>query len=903
MKSKRSKIMLALAFVCIFAVTFSAFNLIFANKRSARAEDTDAFVKTAVQTTNAVVLTPTAGGGVTATGNQTNDRTVVVFDHAISLGSKINFTVKINADVTDTGKNDALKTSVYSALYFAQATKTEDGFSATDFYFNRTTGNGMRLHLFTNSGDLKPQDRAMINIGTFTKKDIVNGDSVWGQLGDGANDLGWAFVNGKPIDVEIGKEKVGGVDKIYIQFTVDRRPGRPNLTVYKIPVNRSDLVATENDDGYYIAFEAANLHATERAVSVELSEITHVETGLIVTPESVFLKPTQTETLIVTDKATQQVLTTGLTFASDNTSVAKVDSAGVITAVGAGSAKITVTTADDEGEAYVTVADNITLSTQSLELFTGQSATLIATTNPSGLPVIWESDNDQVATVNDGIITATGVGTANVKATIRNFEIGDLEISASAAVTVTEYVKPADIHGDDFDVVYSDGIIIGGTGGAYSEGVYTYSGTTQSGYSYLVLDDGLLFDNPVYFDFINTYDVSNTNDGNHMNRFFGISIVQGDRALLEAPDYVLGTDHGLQINFSANGGWWAWGGKFFMNYRTAVSGTVTSARTPENTGSLTGTDRFANAFCRAFADGMRIQVKIWKADDKLNVSFTPVFIEGEILTGEENLTYPNGGQHDYVGPYTLTFDYADVATGEGRFAVAVGTGNTVSGTVANMNYRIENFDKGTLYGVSLSRESVMLKTGGEHTLIATCNPATYIPADTEWVSSDPTVATVSANGVITAVAGGRTVITYTADGLSATCAVTVVQSLSVNSNSVSLKIGETFKIVATTVPEDIEILYASGNRNIAEVAADGTITAVAEGEVTIYVRAGGELFSEEITVTVTRETAPPTEEPTPSSCAGCSDSASTGIMGFALLGVALLGALLIIGIKRKAGKR
>lgn len=894
MRSKRSIAMWILAAVLVISFSFSALNFIFARQPAYTyaddpvvVGDTEEFVKTSVNPDNAVVLTANEGGGIIASGNQTNDRTVVVFDHAYTLGSKINFTIKIDADVTDTGNSDTLKGKVYSAIYFAQATKTENGFSASDFFFNRSSGNGMRLHLFTNDGDLKPQNRAMINIGTFTKKDIVNGDSVYSGLGDGANDLGWAFTNAKPIDIEIGVEKVGGIDKIYIQFTVDRRPARPNLTVYKVSIDQSDLIDTENSDGYYIAFEAANSDATERAVSAEISAITVTEAALLVTPESVFLKPTQTANLTVKNTLTQQVISEGLTFTSDNAGVATVDGEGKITAVKAGSAKITVSHTDiGTGEAYVTVADSVTLNSSAIELVTGQTTTLVATTNPTGLNVIWESDNTEVVTVNNGMIKALTVGTANIKATIKNFESGDLEISATAQITVREYVKPDDIHGEDFDVVYSDGIIIGGNGYSYDSGTYYYNGTVQAGYSYLVISDDMTFDKPISFDFINAYDVSNTDDANHMKRFFGISIVQGSAAELEAADYALDAPHGLQINFSSNGGWWSWGGKFFMNYKTSVSGTVSSLRTPENTGSLTGTDRFANAFCRAFADGMRIHVKIWKDGSELKVSFTPVFVEGTILDGSENLKYPNGGDYDFVGPYTMIFNYNEVATGEGNFAIAIGTGNTIEGTVANMNYSINNFDNGLLMGLKLDVESLMLKKGDKYVVKPIYNPSTYNVLEQEWTSSDQSVATVDDKGEITAVKAGTATITYTADGKSATCTVTVIESLSVNSHKITLEIGKTYKIEATTNPEGVEIIYASGNNNYATVSQDGVITAVAEGEVIIYVRAGGDLFTEEITVTVTKAKG------------GCSSNlASSGTA--IILGTVLLSAILFLSIKRK----
>ncbi|MBP5467482.1 MAG: Ig-like domain-containing protein [Clostridia bacterium] len=857
MKIKRNTVMSVLAAIFALSLSLFAAGLLFKSGYAVADGDdpsviaeTDEFVKTAVKEDNAVVLTATEDG-VTATGNQTDDRTVVVFDHAYIFGSKLNFTVQFNPDASGTGSDGSLKEKVYSALYFAQATKTEEGFSASDFYIKRSAGNGMFLHLFTNACDLQPGDRSMINVSTFTKKDIVNVDSLYGGMGDGAVDLGWAYANGKPFDVEIGTEKVGGEEKIYFKITIVR--GNVRTTVFKVQVNKTDLMGTANDEGFYVAFETANLHTAERAVSVEASKIDVVEAGLIIEPEDVFLKPTQTATLTVKDKVSQDVIAEGLTFASDNAAVATVNAEGKITAVKAGSAKITVSLTDGRtGEVYATVADGITLSQSTMNLSVGQTARLSATTNPTGLTVLWESDNEEVATVDNGIISAVGVGTATVKATVKNFETGNLEISAIAAINVSEYVKPDDIHDGELDVAYSDTIITGGSGYSYSNGTYVYNGTVQNGYSYLALADDLTFDSPVIFDFINKYDVSNTDDANHTNRFFGISIVQGDKETLVASDYAAGSSHGLQINFSSNGGWWAWGGKFFMHYTTSVSGEVNIRRTPENTGSLTGTDAFANAFCRAFAekDGARIQVKIWKADDKLKVSFTPVLGQDNVPDGTEGFTYPGGGNYDFIGPYTMSFDYASVATGEGNFALAVGTGNTISGTVATFDYTVGNLDVGLLNGVSLNRTSAVMKVGDTLTLTPVSEPSTYVPTSTEWTTSDSSVAVVSVNGEVAARGAGTAVITCTVDGLSATCTVLVIESLIVESNEVGLKVGKTYTIKATTDPEGVEITYASSDERVATVNSEGVITAVAEGTATIYVKAGGELFVEEIEVNV-----------------------------------------------------
>ena len=78
-------------------------------------------------------------------------------------------------------------------------------------------------------------------------------------------------------------------------------------------------------------------------------------------------------------------------------------------------------------------------------------------------------------------------------------------------------------------------------------------------------------------------------------------------------------------------------------------------------------------------------------------------------------------------------------------------------------------------GVSLDESSITLDVGGSQTLTATVTPEDATNKKVCWSSDNEAVATVSEDGVVTAVAGGTAVITATThDGLfTATCTVTV----------------------------------------------------------------------------------------------------------------------------------
>ena len=97
----------------------------------------------------------------------------------------------------------------------------------------------------------------------------------------------------------------------------------------------------------------------------------------------------------------------------------------------------------------------------------------------------------------------------------------------------------------------------------------------------------------------------------------------------------------------------------------------------------------------------------------------------------------------------------------------------------NVTEKTATFYDGTyvvpVTGVSLDESSITLDVGGNQTLTATVTPEDATNKKVRWSSDNEAVATVSEDGVVTAVAGGTAVITVTTlDGLfTASCTVTV----------------------------------------------------------------------------------------------------------------------------------
>ncbi|MDE7312790.1 MAG: Ig-like domain-containing protein [Eubacterium sp.] len=141
------------------------------------------------------------------------------------------------------------------------------------------------------------------------------------------------------------------------------------------------------------------------------------------------------------------------TWESEDASIAEVDQAGKVTAVAAGTAKITVTAQGADGKGTATdwctvevtneevAVTGITLDKTALELTSGSQAQLTATVEPENATnrsVTWSSSDESVATVADGKVTAVVAGTAQITASCGG---------RSAVCTVT--VKDAGGQGQD----------------------------------------------------------------------------------------------------------------------------------------------------------------------------------------------------------------------------------------------------------------------------------------------------------------------------------------------------------------------------------------------------------------------------------------------------------------------
>ena len=176
--------------------------------------------------------------------------------------------------------------------------------------------------------------------------------------------------------------------------------------------------------------EGANYDSGNMGFIVEKNAPINIDvTGVTLDKSAITLDKGSSTTLTAT-VAPANATNKTVTWKSSDASVATVDS-GKVTAVNAGTATITVTTADGNKTATckVTVTEktpgivnvtSVALDSFSVALEEGGSTTLTATVAPANATnkaVTWKSSNTSVATVNNGTVFAVNAGTAVITVT------------------------------------------------------------------------------------------------------------------------------------------------------------------------------------------------------------------------------------------------------------------------------------------------------------------------------------------------------------------------------------------------------------------------------------------------------------------------------------------------------
>lgn len=144
-------------------------------------------------------------------------------------------------------------------------------------------------------------------------------------------------------------------------------------------------------------------------------------------------------------------------------------------------------------------------------------------------------------------------------------------------------------------------------------------------------------------------------------------------------------------------------------------------------------------------------------------------------------------------------------------------------------------------GISVSDASALIRVAGQQTVTADITADAGVSRSVTWTSGDASIATVSAQGVITGISVGAATITATAvadAGVSASVAVTVLpaRGVIVSPQAIGLGAGDTRQLAASVVVEpgaSETVTWSTSAAAVATVSQSGLVTAVALGTATI----------------------------------------------------------------------
>ena len=444
---------------------------------------------------------------------------------------------------------------------------------------------------------------------------------------------------------------------------------------------------------------------------------------------------------------------------------------------------------DNETQTPVVEVESVSLNKSEMTLTEGESETLAATVTPENAEnksIIWSSNNEAVATVDaNGTVIAKRAGTAVITATSTNGK------SAGCTVTVEKKQIPVT------EVRLSESTV---------------------------------------------------------------GIVEGSTYKLTATVLPENTTDSKNVSWSSN------------NEAVATvdaNGNVTAKRAGTAVITATSTNG-KTAGCTVTVSKKEIPI----TEVRLNKS-TETLTEGETTTLTatvlpENTTYGKSVKWSSSNVAVATVDLMGKVTAK-RAGTAIITAISENGKTASCTITVNKKDTNiTITEVRLNKSTETLKEGDTTTLTATVLPEnTTDSKSVSWRSSNSEVATVDANGTVTAKRAGTAVITATStNGKTAGCTVTVskkeipITEISLDKSSATLTEGETTTLTATVLPENTtdskSVSWSSSNSEVATVDANGTVTAKRAGTVVITATStNGKTAG--CTVTVSRKEIPITE--------------------------------------------
>ena len=537
-----------------------------------------------------------------------------------------------------------------------------------------------------------------------------------------------------------------------------------------------------------------------------------------------------------------------LTYTSNNDNIT-VDSTGLIKANKVGNSIITIKSNNGKSvtcnvsitESEIEV-ESISLNTSTLNMNAGDSKQIIATINPNNATkrtLSWQSSNTNVATVSNGLIVAKGSGQATITVKSGNGKSAVVKVNVVVPVTSLTITGESKIKIGD-NTTYKTEITpnnatnksitwsssnanvatVDSSGKVTAKGVGTTKITAKS-------SNGIIAEKTIT---IEAKEVS-------------VSTIK-----IVPENITLELGHTETVNLAIQYTPSNATSKSIKNFTSSN----TKVATVDSNGKVTAKG-VGNAIITATsANGKQSTCKVVVNPNSriptgitLNYTGTQELDEGSTLTLRSTLTPSTA-----VDTLTWKSSNTKVATVNNGVVNAISAGTTtITVTSSNAKVKAEVTIKVNakpkiieVTEISLNKSTASLNINETLTLTATIKPSNAMDKSVYWSSSNTNVATVDANGNIYAISPGTAIITAsTNNGKTASCTVTVkspnqVDSVNLNYATATIDMGKTLELKAQLLPTTVTnktIIWTSSDSNIATVDANGKVTGINPGSVSI----------------------------------------------------------------------
>jgi len=569
-------------------------------------------------------------------------------------------------------------------------------------------------------------------------------------------------------------------------------------------------------------------------------------------------------TAVATDANGNTLAGRPVTWASANTSIATVSTAGLVTGTGAGTTNITATAEGRTGTAQVVVTAttppppipvaSVVVNPGTASLNIGGSVTLSATLRDangatlSGRAITWSSSATAIATVSStGVVNAIAPGSATITATSEGK-------SGSATITVLPQAPPSVAsvtivpNGATIDsgqtvtltatVRDSAGNALSGRAVSWSNNGSSVATVSQSG----VVTSVALGSAPITA----KSDTASASVIVTVRRVPVASvIVVPSSATIQVAATVTLTD----TTKDASGNVLAnrpvtWSSSAPTIASVSASGTVTGQAAGSATITGTSEGRTGTATITVIpipVATVTISPSNPSVVEHLTTSLAAITKDanGNILTGR-TVTWSIGSTSVATITAAINAD-TGVVTG-----VSFGTTTVTATSETKVGTATLTVTQAPVATVVVAPQTASLIVGATQQFTDTTKdaPGFVLPRRiTTWTSNKPGTATVDPTGLVTAVDSGTAIITATSEGISGRATVTVslvpVAVVTVTSSRTNPMVGQTAQLTAT--PTDAggnalprrAVTWTSSDPTVATVDANGLVTVLNSGSVTI----------------------------------------------------------------------